>query len=178
MSPEIPEEFRFTTRVPDGDNRPRRVCEDCGYVAYVNPKIVAGAVCTLEDRVLLCRRAIEPRRGFWTIPAGYMETGETVEECVRREAMEEAGARIEPRALLGIYNVREISQVHLLYKARLLSPDVEAGEESLEVRLFRWEDVPWEELSFPSVEWALRLHAEVRDTDRFPPFRFPEDGRP
>jgi len=174
MSDDPTDASRFTVRIPDGDNRPRRVCEDCGYVAYVNPKIVAGAVCTREGRVLLCRRAIEPRRGFWTIPAGYMEVGETVEECARREAREEACAEIEPTALLGIYNIPEIGQVHLLYKARLLTPDPSPGDESLEARLFDWGEIPWDAISFPSVEWALRLFPRVRETDRFAPFRFPE----
>ena len=108
----------FSRRVPPGDNRVRRICDHCGFVDYVNPRVVVGAVCTWDDEVLLCLRDIEPRLGFWTIPAGFMEEGETTEEGAAREAREEALADIEVGALLGIYNIPRISQIHLFYRAR------------------------------------------------------------
>jgi ADP-ribose pyrophosphatase YjhB (NUDIX family) len=145
--------------IPEGDDRPRLVCPDCGYVAYENPKIVVGSVATWENRVLLCRRAIDPRRGFWTLPAGYLEVNETTEQGAIREAWEEARARIELEILLALYNIPRISQVQLIYRARLASPVVSAGRESLEVRLFAWPDIPWAELAFPTVRWALEEYA-------------------
>jgi ADP-ribose pyrophosphatase YjhB (NUDIX family) len=152
----------FSQKVPEGDNRPRRVCDDCGFVDYVNPRIVVGTVCTWEDRVLLCRRAIEPRRGFWTVPAGFLEEGETVEAGALREAWEEARADIEIDGLLGVYSVPRFSQVQMMFRARLRSPVVSAGEESEEVGLFEWSAIPWDELAFPSVLWALRDFDAVR----------------
>ncbi len=151
----------FNTRVPAGDNRPRLVCDECGFVQYVNPKVVVGVVCIWEDRILLCRRAIEPRRGHWTMPAGFLEENETVEDGARREAWEEARAELELEGLLGLYSVPRISQVQLIFRAKLRSPDVTAGEESLEVRLFAWEDIPWDDLAFPSVRWALSHYREA-----------------
>jgi ADP-ribose pyrophosphatase YjhB (NUDIX family) len=152
----------FSLKVPAGDNRSRRVCDACGFVDYVNPRIVVGAVCAWEDRVLLCRRAIEPRHGFWTVPAGFLEEGESVEAGARREAWEEARADIAIDALLGVYSVPRISQVHMMFRASLLTPAVEAGEESLEVRLYEWGEIPWDDLAFPSVHWALQHFQEVR----------------
>lgn len=161
----IPAPPNFTRMVPDGDNRERLVCGDCGYIAYSNPKIVVGAVVEGDDgRVLLCRRAIEPRSGFWTLPAGYMEERETSEAGAAREAEEEAGAIIAIDGLLAVYNIPRISQVQLIYRARLAEPVFAAGPESLEVRLFAWDDIPWAELAFPSVHWALHAwrHAAGR----------------
>jgi ADP-ribose pyrophosphatase YjhB (NUDIX family) len=148
-------------RRPEGDDRERHVCPACGTVHYHNPKIVVGSVCMLEGRVLLCRRAIPPRAGFWTIPAGFMELGETAEEGARREAWEEARARIEIEGLLAVYSVRRIDQVQLLYRARLLSADVAPGPESLEVRLSSWSEIPWDHLAFPTVHWILRRALEL-----------------
>jgi ADP-ribose pyrophosphatase YjhB (NUDIX family) len=141
--------------IPEGDDHERLSCPDCGYIAYENPKIVAGAVVTVDDRILLCRRAIDPRKGFWTLPAGYLELNETPEEGARREAWEEARARIAINALLGIYSVPRISQVQLIYRATLAEPSFSPGPESLEVALFGWDEIPWEQLAFPSVRWAL-----------------------
>jgi len=155
--------------VPEGDSRERLVCPECRYVEYVNPKIVVGSVATLDDRILLCRRAIEPRRGFWTIPAGYLELGESPEEGARREAREEARADLEIETLLAVYTVKRISQVQLIYRARLRSEDVSAGEESEAVGLFDWADIPWTELAFPTVRWALGHHRETRGANVFPP---------
>jgi len=158
----------FSQKVPEGDSRPRRVCDACGFVDYVNPRIVVGAVCAWDARVLLCRRAIEPRRGFWTIPAGFLEEAESVEAGVQREAWEEARADIELEGLLGVYSVPRISQVQIMFRARLRSPEVSAGEESLEVRLFEWGEIPWDDLSFPSVHWALRDFDAARGQAVFP----------
>ncbi len=141
--------------VPDGDDRARLLCPDCGYIAYENPKLVAGSVVTVGEQILLCRRAIDPRKGYWTLPAGYLELNETPEEGARREAWEEARARIAINALLGVYSVPRISQVQLIYRATLAEPGFAAGPESLEVALFAWNDIPWNDLAFPSVRWAL-----------------------
>ena len=147
------------------------MCDHCGFVDYVNPRIVVGVVCTWEERLLLCRRAIEPRKGFWTIPAGFLEQGETPEEGAMREAVEEAGADVGIDALLGVYSVPRISQVQMIFRGHLLSPKVAAGEESLEVRLATWDEVPWDDLAFPSVVAALRHFDEVRGLLTFPSFR-------
>lgn len=149
-------------RRPEGDDRERHVCPNCGAIHYHNPKIVVGSVCLLGDRLLLCRRAIEPRAGFWTIPAGYMELDETAEDGARREAWEEARARIEIEGLLAVYSVKRINQVQLLYRARLLDPAVAAGPESLEVMLVGWDEIPWNDLAFPTVHWVLQRARETR----------------
>jgi ADP-ribose pyrophosphatase YjhB (NUDIX family) len=148
----------FQRQIPDGDNRERLVCGDCGFVAYENPKVVVGAVVALGQRVLLCRRAIEPRRGFWTLPAGYMELGETIEDGARREAHEEANAHISLEGILGIYSIARIGQVQIFFRAGFADPAAagfSAGPESLEVGLFAWDDIPWAEIAFPTVRWAL-----------------------
>jgi ADP-ribose pyrophosphatase YjhB (NUDIX family) len=141
--------------IPAGDTRTRLVCPDCGYIEYANPKIVAGAVCTWQNRILLCRRAIPPAEGKWTFPAGFLEMGETTAAGAAREVMEEAGADVIVGALLGLYEIAEISQVNIVYHAEMRSPDFAAGAESLEVRLFDWQEIPWDDLAFPSVRWFL-----------------------
>ncbi|AGY60216.1 NUDIX hydrolase [Gloeobacter kilaueensis JS1] len=156
--------------VPEGDNRERLLCPDCGFIQYQNPLIVVGAVCHWQQRILLCRRAIEPRRGYWTMPAGYLELHESTEQGAMREAWEEARAQIEIEALLAVYSVLTISQVQLVYRARLLSGDVSPGPESLEVHLFEWNALPWEQLAFPSVRWALQHYAQSRALQQFAPF--------
>jgi ADP-ribose pyrophosphatase YjhB (NUDIX family) len=156
-------------RIPDGDNQPRLVCDDCGFVNYVNPKVVVGAVAVWEDRVLLCRRAIEPRVGYWTIPAGYLEVNETPTDGALREAREEANAELVINALLAVYSVPRISQVQLIYRAGLASSKIWPGTESQEALLFDWADIPWHELAFPSVHWALNAHREVRGESAFSP---------
>ncbi len=145
------------------------MCPDCGFVAYENPKVVVGAVVTAGERFLLCRRAIEPRRGFWTLPAGFMELGETPEEGARREAREEATAEIEIDALLGVYTIQRKGQVQLIFRARLASPEIAAGPESEAVALLGWDEIPWGELAFPSVRWALEHHREVAGLATFAP---------
>jgi ADP-ribose pyrophosphatase YjhB (NUDIX family) len=142
-------------KVPDGDDRERLTCPDCGFIAYENPKMVAGSVVSVGDRIMLCRRAIEPRMGYWTLPAGYLELNETPAEGAAREAWEEARARIAIDALLAVFSIPRISQVQLIYRATLAEPGFEPGPESLEVVLFDWANIPWGELAFPSVRWAL-----------------------
>lgn len=156
-------------KIPEGDDRPRLVCPDCGYIEYENPRIVVGSVSAWRDRILLCRRAIDPRRGFWTLPAGYLELNESTQEGAIREAWEEAGARIEIERLLAVYNIARISQVQLIYRARLTSPDIAPGRESQEVALFAWDDIPWGDIAFPSVHWALRHHDELSHETSFSP---------
>ena len=163
----------FEKRVPEGDNRERLVCGRCEFIHYQNPKIVAGAVCTWEDRILLARRAIEPRKGAWTLPAGYMELGETTEQAAQREAREEACASIEIDRLLAMYSIARIGQVQIMYRARLLSPDVAAGPESADVALVTWDQIPWEELAFPTVVWALAHFHESRDKADFATYSNP-----
>lgn len=141
--------------IPEGDTRVRRVCPDCGYIEYDNPKIVVGAVCAWQGRVLLCRRAIQPGLGLWTIPAGFMELGETTVDGAAREVHEEACARVRVGDMIGIYEIPHISQVYLIYRAEMTGPEFAVGEETAEVDLFDWDAIPWGELAFPSVAWAL-----------------------
>ncbi len=149
-----------TTTVPAGDNRPRAVCTACATIHYVNPKLVVGCVPELKGQILLCRRAIPPRLGFWTVPAGFMELGETLSEAAIRETWEEALARVELGPLFSVVDVVHAGQVHVFFKARLLQPDFGAGSETLETRLFPPEEIPWPELAFPSIRIALEQHLE------------------
>lgn len=155
------------TRVPDGDNRPRQVCTVCHTIHYVNPRIVAGAVCTWEDRILLCRRAIEPRHGKWTLPAGFLEIGETVSAGAVRETVEEAGADASVTQLFSLIDVPHAEQVHVFYLARLNTPRLDPGVESLEARLFDESDIPWAEIAFTTVETTLRWFLADRRQGRF-----------
>lgn len=161
--------YRFDRKVPDGDQNERLVCRDCGFINYENPRIICGVVPMWEDKVLLCTRAIEPRVGYWTVPAGFMELGETPEEGAAREAMEEAEADVEVGALVGVYTIRHIGQVQMFYRGRLRSPDAKPGAESLEVKLFDWDEIPWADLAFPTIRWALRDFDRTRELDRVPP---------
>jgi ADP-ribose pyrophosphatase YjhB (NUDIX family) len=146
--------------IPDGDNRCRHVCGVCGRIQYVNPRIVVGAVCVWDGRILMCRRAIEPRIGFWTIPTGFLEVGESAEEGAAREVLEEACAAVDIEGLLGAYSVPHIGQVHLMFHGRMRTPDHAAGSESLETMLVVWEEIPWADLAFPSVDWALKRYQD------------------
>jgi len=148
----------FIRRVPEGDNRERMVCAPCGYIAYENPKVVVGSVVVAGARVLLCRRAIAPRRGFWTLPAGYLELDETLEEGAAREALEEAQADIAIDGILAVFCIARIGQVQVIFRAQFADPAAQhfaAGPESLDVALFSWSDIPWDNIAFPSVRWAL-----------------------
>ena len=178
MSSESSPRGPIARMIPEGDDRQRLVCTDCGFINYENPKIVVGSVAAWEDRILLCRRAIEPSRGLWTLPAGYMELNETTAEGAKREAWEEARARIEIDCLLAVYEIPRISQVQLIYRARLRSPDVEPGPESLEVGLFRWDEIPWDTIAFPTVHWALDEYDKRRREHEFSPATNPEPEPP
>ena len=153
---------RLVRRIPEGDDRERLVCPDCNFVAYENPKVVVGSIVAEGDRVLLCRRAIEPRAGFWTTPAGYMEMGETAIEGAQREAWEEARARIAIDGVLAVYSLARLGQVQVIFRARWAEPGYEAGPESLEVKKFSWNEIPWDNIAFPSVRWALNSWYDSR----------------
>lgn len=177
MTDTPPPSDRFARRVPEGDDRERLICEDCGFVQYENPKIVVGAVAHHGPRILLCRRAIPPRVGYWTLPAGYLELGEDPETGARREAWEEARADLDLEQLLAVYAIHRISQVQLIYRARLRDPAVAAGPESREVALFTWDEIPWDEIAFPTVHWALADFDATRHETAFPPRRNPEGAQ-
>ncbi|WP_319002459.1 NUDIX hydrolase [Dechloromonas denitrificans] len=148
--------------VPAGDSLPRHVCNSCGYIHYENPRLVVGCVAEWEGRILLCRRAIEPQRGFWTLPAGFMENGETTAQAASRETMEEAGASIILDAPFAMVSIAHINQVHLFYRGRLATPAYAAGVESLEVLLLNEEDIPWQDLAFRSVTLCLEHYLADR----------------
>ena len=154
-------------RVPADDNRDRAICTACGEIHYENPLNVVGTVPVFGERVLLCRRAIEPRHGFWTLPAGFMELGETVADGARRETDEEAGAQVELEGLFTVLNVVRVGQVHLFYRARMLSEHLAPGPETLEARLFREDEVPWDELAFRTVRRTLELYFDDRRRGAF-----------
>jgi ADP-ribose pyrophosphatase YjhB (NUDIX family) len=143
-------------RVPAGDNLPRHVCAACDTIHYENPKMVIGCIAEWEDRILLCRRAIEPRHGLWTLPAGFMELGETVAQAALRETLEEANARVELAAMYSVLSVPHVNQVHIFYRGRLLDLDFGPGAESLEVELFAEAEIPWKELAFRTIATTLR----------------------
>jgi len=153
--------------IPEGDNRERLVCQECGFINYQNPKVVVGAIVLWQEQFLLCQRAIEPRHGFWTMPAGYLEVNEGSAAGAMREAWEEARARIVIDGLLAVYDVPRLSQVQILYRAHLTEPEYAAGEESLAVRLFAWDEIPWPELAFPSVHWGLKHYRETMASGDF-----------
>lgn len=151
-------------KIPEGDHLPRHVCTACGTIHYENPRIIAGCVIEVDGRILLCKRAIEPRYGFWTVPAGFMENGESVQRAAAREAMEEALAHVQIGSLLAIVNVLRAHQVHITFRARLSEghPDFGVGPESLETQLYEERDIPWPQIAFLSVEFALRRYLDDR----------------
>lgn len=154
-------------RVPDGDNRSRFVCSACGAIHYQNPKIVVGCIPEWEDRVLLCRRAIDPRYGLWTLPAGFMENGETSQQGAARETLEEAKAQVEVQNLYTLFNLPHINQVYMLFRGRLLDMEFGPGAESLEVELLREAEIPWQQIAFPVVRETLRLYFQDRSDGDF-----------
>ena len=147
---------RIEHRVPDGDTLPRDVCTNCGTIHYQNPKVVVGCLPEWEDRVLLCRRAIEPRYGLWTLPAGFLENGETLADGALRETLEEAHARVAIGELYAVISLPQINQVYMMFRARLLDLAFGAGAESLEVRLFDEREIPWESIAFRTIARTLR----------------------
>lgn len=162
--------------VPSGDSLPRHVCSNCGHIHYENPRMVVGCVAEWDGRILLCRRAIEPRLGYWTLPAGFMENAETTSQAACRETLEEAGARIVIDAPFAMINIAHINQVHLFYRGRMADSHFAAGIESLEVALVDAKDIPWQDLAFRSVglclenssQWSFWLPRSRSATDRPP----------
>ncbi len=142
-------------KIPPGDNLPRHICDACQTIHYQNPKMVVGCIPEWEDRILLCRRAIEPRYGLWTLPAGFMENGETTMQAAARETREEANAEVEIGALYSLYSLPHINQVYLIFRSRLLNTTYSPGVESLETCLFSEQDLPWDTLAFPVVRQTL-----------------------
>ena len=155
-------------RIPDGDTVPREVCGACGAIHYRNPKVVVGCLATWEDRVLLCRRAIEPRHGLWTLPAGFMENGETLAAGAARETIEEARARVDVGELYTVISLPQISQVYVMFRSRLLDLDFGPGPESLEVRLFHEDEIPWDRIAFRTIARTLRNYFLDRKLGAFP----------
>ena len=154
---------KVSLKVPDGEHVPRHVCDACGAIHYLNPKIVVGCVPEHEDgRILMCLRAIKPRRGFWTVPGGFMEIGETLEQGAARETWEEALAKVDIGSLLAMVNVLHVHQVHVFFRARLIGDEFGVGEESLESTLYEERDIPWDQIAFPSTEFALRKFLDDR----------------
>jgi ADP-ribose pyrophosphatase YjhB (NUDIX family) len=149
-------------KIPSGDTLPRHVCDACGTIHYQNPRMVVGCIPEWEDRILLCRRAIEPRHGMWTVPAGYMENGETTFQGALRETLEEANARVEIESLYALYNIPHINQVYILFRARLLDLDFRPGAETLEVKLVKETEIPWDQIAFASVRNTLTRYYEDR----------------
>jgi ADP-ribose pyrophosphatase YjhB (NUDIX family) len=157
---------KVALRVPEGDHLARYVCEACGTVHYQNPRLVLGCVPEHEGSILLCRRAIEPRRGYWTVPAGFMENGETLQQAAARESQEEALARVVIGSLLAVVHVLHAEQVHVFFRAALPEARFAPGAESLEVALFAPQDIPWPDLAFRSTEYALRRYFEDKAAGR------------
>jgi len=152
--------------VPDGDNRPRYICKHCDAIHYQNPRIVAGCVATHEGLILLCKRAIDPRLGYWTVPAGFMELGESLPEAAARETWEEALAKVTIGPLATVVDVIQARQVHVFFEGTLPEPVFGVGDETLETRLFRPEEIPWDDIAFASVRIALEHHLRIRDTGK------------
>ena len=157
-----------TEKIPLGDHQLRRVCTVCTQVHYVNPKVICGALVLFENKVLLCRRAIEPRYGLWTLPAGFMEISETMEQGAARETREEAEAEVKIEQLYCMYDIPRIGQIYVLFKAELVDGKFGAGDETIESRLFNEDEIPWNELAFPSVERTLRHYFADRQHNVFP----------
>ena len=155
------------TRIPEGDDRPRPVCPDCGRIHYTNPKIVVGSVPQWDGKILLCRRAIEPRLGLWTLPAGFLEAGETAEAGARRETREEAAAELSDVEPFALFNLAFVSQIYLMFRAQVMDGRSGAGKESLEAKLFEEKDIPWNELAFTVVQETLAWYFEDRRRGRF-----------
>ncbi|MDE1168186.1 MAG: NUDIX hydrolase [Pseudomonas sp.] len=155
-------------RIPQGDTRLRYVCGTCEVIHYQNPNIVAGCIPVWGEQVLLCRRAIEPRLGYWTLPAGFMENGETLAQAAARETDEEACARVRDLHLYTLFDLPHISQVHVFFRAQLADIDFAVGEESLEVRLFHQSEIPWAQLAFPTVGRTLECYFADRLEQHYP----------
>lgn len=157
-----------TIMIPPDDDRMRHVCAACNTVHYLNPKVVAGCIPVHEDRILLCKRAIDPRAGYWTLPAGFMELGETSLEAAVRETLEEAQARVQVQHLYAVFNLPHVNQVYMMFRSVLLDLDFAPGRESTEVRLFAESGIPWPDLAFATIRQTLTFYFEDRKNGRFP----------
>ncbi len=157
-----------THRIPEGDNRQRYVCDVCEVIHYQNPRIIAGCLPIYQDKILLCRRSIDPRSGKWTLPAGFLENGETTAAGALRETLEEANANAEIIDLYTLFSLPHISQVYMFYRARLHDLDFSPGEETLETRLFDEHEIPWDELAFPVITQTLEHYYVDRQSNTFP----------
>jgi ADP-ribose pyrophosphatase YjhB (NUDIX family) len=155
--------------IPKGDNRERYVCSDevCGEIHYQNPRIITGCLPIYKEQILLCRRAIEPRLGLWTLPAGFLENQETTQQGAERESLEEANANLDIKELYTIFDIPHINQVYFFYRAELLDTDFSPGIESLDVKLFKKEDIPWDELAFPAIKKTLEYYIEDSAKQQF-----------
>ena len=159
---------RVSKKIPDGDDRPRYVCDDCGAIHYSNPRVIVGCVPEHDGRVLLCRRAIEPRLGLWTLPAGFMENGETTVQGAARETWEEARAEVYEQQLYRLYDVPGINQVYMFYRAFIVDGAYGVGPESSEVGLFAEDEIPWDKIAFPAVYHTLKEYFYDRSRDHWP----------
>ncbi len=155
-------------KIPAGDDHERDVCEACGVIHYQNPKVIVGTLPYFQDKVLLCKRAIEPRYGYWTLPAGFLELGESTWQGAQRETREEAGASVEEGQLYGVFDLPYISQIYMFYLAEVVDGSYRAGTESLEVAWFEEQDIPWDDLAFTVVGAMLRRYFEDRRAGVFP----------
>jgi len=157
-----------SSRIPDGDNRKRFICDSCDEIHYQNPKIITGCLPIHADKVLLCRRAIFPRQNYWTLPAGFMENGETSEQGASRETTEEAQANVSIKSLYTLFNLPHISQVYMFYRAELIDLNFSPGIESTDVRLFTESEIPWDTLAFPVIRNTLLHYFRDRKTGIYP----------
>ena len=159
---------KLDERIPEGDDRPRHVCSNCDTIHYINPRVIVGCVVEYENKILLCKRAIEPRSGLWTLPAGFMENGETTLQGAARETWEEARAVVEDQQFYRLFDVPNISQVYMFYRARLVDGAFGVGPESVETELFTEDEIPWQEIAFPVVYHTLREYFHDRKTQDWP----------
>lgn len=154
-------------RVPEGDNLPRHICDHCNIIHYQNPKLVVGCLPIWQEQVLLCKRAIEPCHGLWTLPAGFMENQESLEQAALRESREEANANLEIEGIYSVISLPHINQIYVIYRAKLLDLDFYAGEESLEVQLFNEDEIPWDQLAFKTIEYTLQQFFSDRKQNNY-----------
>ena len=157
-----------TSKIPEADDRPRFVCEACAVIHYQNPKMVVGTIPETGGSILLCRRAIEPARDKWTLPAGYLENGETLQEGAARETLEEAGYQVSDLVPYAIANIASINQVYIMFRCSLADSAGAPGSESLEIKLFQPPEIPWQELAFRSIREVLKLYCQDREEGKFP----------
>ncbi|ORU90697.1 MAG: ADP-ribose pyrophosphatase [Cycloclasticus sp. symbiont of Poecilosclerida sp. M] len=153
--------------IPQGDNIKRDVCTVCDTIHYQNPRIIAGCIPVWKDQVLLCKRAIEPRKNFWTLPAGFMEIGETIQQAAVRETHEEATAVVKTEQLFAIFNLPHIAQVYMIYRSTLAKPEFASGAESLETRLFSEHEIPWDDLAFETMKLSLEYYFKDKAAGQF-----------